>query len=99
MRMEYIDLSLNDRIADYCARLGLSSEQIVAAQLDKLSYYGEALGIEFDEYVLAPYTEFVGGKSRLVITAKPNTPISIDQINLYKPSDVPALLNLTAEAF
>jgi hypothetical protein len=99
MRMEFIDLSLNDRVADYCARLGLSSEQIVAAQLDKLSYYGEALGIEFDEYVLAPYTEFVGGKSKLVITAKPNTPISIDQISLYKPSDVPALLNLTAEAF
>jgi len=57
------------------------------------------MGIEFDEYVVDPYTEFLGGKSRLVITAKPNEPVSISQIGLYKPSDVPALLDLSAEAF
>lgn len=99
MRIEYIDQSLNKRVADYCARLGLSSEQIVAAQLDKLSHFGKEFGIEFDEYVIDPYTEFVGGKSRLVITAKPTEPISVSQISLYKPSDVPALLDLAAEAF
>ena len=55
-------------------------------------------GIEFDEYVLDPYKEFIGGKSTLVVTAKPNEPITISQIDLYKPSDVPALLNLEATA-
>lgn len=99
MRIEYIDQSLNQRVADYCGRLGMSGEEIVAAQLDKLAQIGKSLGIEFDEYVVDPYTEFVGGKSRLVVTAKPVEPISISQISLYKPSDVPALLDLSAEAF
>ena len=99
MRIEYVDHSLNQRVSDYCGRLGLSGDEIVAAQLDKLAQIGRSLGIEFDEYVIDPYTEFVGGKSRLVVTAKPIEPISISQIGLYKPSDVPALLDLSAEAF
>lgn len=99
MRIEYVDHSLNQRVVDYCGRLGMSGEEIVAAQLDKLSQIGKSLGIEFDEYVVDPYTAFVGGKSRLVVTAKPVEPISISQISLYKPSDVPALLDLSAEAF
>ncbi len=57
------------------------------------------MGIEFDEYVIEPYTEFVSGKSRFVITANPVEPISLSQIGLYKASDVPALLDLSAEAF
>ena len=47
MRVEYIDRSLNTRVTEYCSRLGLTSEQIVAAQLDKLSCIGQAFGIEF----------------------------------------------------
>jgi len=99
LRIEYVDQSLNQRVTDYCKRLGLSGDEIIAAQLDKLAQIGSALGIEFDEYVVDPYTEFVGGKSRLVVTAKPAEPISLSQIGLYKASDVPALLDLSAEAF
>lgn len=99
MRIEYTDHSLNGRVADYCGRLGLSQDDIVAAQLDKLAQIGKSFGIEFDEYVIDPYAEFIGGKSRLVVTAKPVEPISLSQISLYKPSDVPALLDLSAEAF
>ncbi len=99
MRVEYIDQSLNDRVADYCARLGLSQDEIIVAQLDKLQHFGKENGIEFDEYVIDPYTEFLKGKSTLVVTADPTEPVSISQIGLYKPSDVPALLDLSAEAF
>ena len=99
MRVEYIDQSLNDRVADYCARLGLSQDEIIVAQLDKLQHFGKENGIEFDEYVIDPYTEFLKGKSTLVVTADPTEPVSINQIGLYKPSDVPALLDLSAEAF
>ncbi len=98
MRVEYVDQSLNGRVADYCARLGLTEEQIVTAQLDKLQQFGKENGIEFDEYVIDPYTEFLKGKSTLVVTADPTEPVSISQISLYKPSDVPALLDLAAEA-
>lgn len=99
LRIEYVDHSLNQRVADYCERLGLTGDQVITAQLDKLKQIGSSLGIEFDEYVIDPYTEFVGGKSRLVITAKPIEPISLSQISLYKASDVPALLDLAAESF
>ena len=99
MRVEYVDQSLNERVAKYCGRLGLSEEDILVAQLDKLKYFGVENGIEFDEYVIDPYTEFLKGKSTLVVTADPTEPVSINQIGLYKPSDVPALLDLSAEAF
>lgn len=97
MRIEYTDMSLNERIADYCGQLGLSDEQIIIAQLDKLRHFGEKNGIEFDEYLIDPYTDFLHGKSTLIVTAKPSEPVSLSQISLYKPSDVPALLDLSAE--
>ena len=99
MRVEFVDQSLNGRVSDYCARLGLSPDEIILAQLDKLQHFGKENGIEFDEYVIEPYTEFLRGKSTLVVTADPTEPVSISQIGLYKPSDVPALLDLSAEAF
>ena len=97
MRIEYTDKSLNGRVEEYCRRLGLSDEEIINAQIDKLKFVGAQNGIEFDEYVLDPYTEFLGGKATLIVTAKPLEPISLSQISLYKPSDVPALLDLSAE--
>jgi hypothetical protein len=92
------DRSLNKRVIDYCSRRGLSEKEIVQAQLDSFKFVGKEYGVEFDEYVLDPYMEYIGGKSTLVVTAKPNEPIAISQIDLYKPSDVPALLNLEATA-
>ena len=98
MRIVFEDLSLRERVEKYCGQLGMSDEEILTAQLDKLHYMGKVYGIEFDEYVIDPYTEFVKGKSTLVVTAKPREPVSLSQIGLYKPSDVPALLDLSAEA-
>ena len=98
MRVKMTDRSLNQRIAEYCSRRGLSTEEILEAQLDSFEFFGEENGIEFDEYVLDPYKEFLAGKSTLIVTARPNEPIAISQIDLYKPSDVPALLNLEATA-
>lgn len=98
MRVVYEDNSLNSRVEKYCARLGLSAEETKTAQLEKLRYVGDVYGIEFDEYVIDPFMEFLAGKSTLVVTAKPSEPISLSQISLYKPSDVPALLDLSAEA-
>ena len=96
-RLEYVDLSLNQRTAKLCAREGLSESEIQLAQLDSFVASGLENGIEFDEYVVEPYKEFLAGKSTFVLTAKPNQPINLSQIDLYKPSDVPALLNLSGE--
>lgn len=98
LRVELHDDSLNKRVQKYCTTLGLDSEQILAAQLDALQYFGGENGIMFDEYVIEPYKEFLSGKEHFVITAKPSEPVSLSQISLYKPSDVPALLDLSATA-
>lgn len=90
------DLSIIERSEEYCARLGLTPEDIRVAQLDALNYVGESNGIVFDEYVIEPYKEYLDSRSSITFTAKPNEPISLSQIDLYKPSDVPALLNLSA---
>lgn len=98
MHIEFTDRSLNDRVTRYCKQRGLSDAETIRAQIDSFRYVGEENGIEFDQYMIDPYKEFLLGKSTLVVTAKPNNPIAFSQIDLYKPSDVPALLNLAAIA-
>ena len=98
-RLEYTDRSLNRRIRENCERKGLNAEQVLTAQIDAFKQYGVENGIEFDEYVIDPYIEFLKGKDTLVITAEPNEPVALSQIDLYKPSDVPALLKLEASTF
>lgn len=99
MRLEYKDLSFNERVRQNCRKQGLGEEEIMAAQLEAFRQFGIANGVEFDEYVIEPYTEFLKGKSTLVITASPNEPVALSQIDLYRPSDVPALLQLEATAY
>ncbi len=97
LRIEYIDHSHNERVVRYCQSLGLTDEEIFAAQMDTFKFMGAEMGIEFDEYVLEPLEEFLNGGQALVFTADPNDPVALSQITLYKPSDVPALLQLSAE--
>ena len=98
MEIVYSDRSLKDRVSAYCQRLGLSAEETMQAQIDAFRYVGNQAGIEFDEYVMDPYRDFLSGKSTLVVTANPLEPVALSSIALYKPSDVPALLQLSAEA-
>ncbi len=96
MRVEFEDDSLIKRVNKYCDRLGLTPEQTLVAQMDKLDYMGRENGIIFDEYMTEPYKKFLDEKGKLIVTAKPNEPISVTHIDLYAPADVPALLNLEA---
>lgn len=98
MNFVMTDHSLNARVSKYCGELGLSPEQTLQARLDALQFIGENNGIVFDEYFIEPYKEYLAGKNTLVVTAQPTNPINLTQIDLYKPSDVPALLNLSAIA-
>lgn len=98
MRIEFTDRSLRDRVVKYCGQRGLSPQEVRKAQVEAFKFVGEENGIEFDQYMLEPYLEFLEGKSTLVVTARPSEPVAFSQIDLYKPSDVPALLNLAAVA-
>lgn len=98
MRLVFTDRSLKQRVTKYCGQRGLSPEEVLTAQMDAFRYSGTSSGIEFDEYLLDPYREFLECKSTLVVTAQPTKPVAFSQIDLYKPSDVPALLNLAAIA-
>ena len=98
LSLEFTDQSLNERVAKYCGKRGLSPAETLQAQMDAFKYSGESNGIEFDKLILDPYQAFLEGKSKLVVTARPTKPIAFSQIDLYKPSDVPALLGLEAIA-
>ncbi len=98
LSLEFTDQSLNERVEIYCGKRGLSPAETLQAQMDAFKYSGESNGIEFDQMILDPYQEFLEGKSKLLFTARPTKPIAFSQIDLYKPSDVPALLKLEAKA-
>ena len=98
MHAEFTDRSLNERMSKYCEQRGLSEAETMRAQIESLQTFGESNGIEFDQYIIDPFKEFLLGKSTLIISAQPSNPVAFSQIDLYKPSDVPALLNLAAVA-
>jgi hypothetical protein len=98
-RLDYVDRSLHSRIIKHCTEVhGVSVDAMIAAQLDELKTLARESGIELDAMILEPYTEFISGKQRFTVTATPPRPVDLTQIGLYKPSDVPNLLNLMAEA-
>ena len=96
-RLEYQDQSLLEKTRALCRRQGLSDDEILAAELDAFQAAGIENGIAFDEFVVIPYQKFLAGGSKFVLTADPNEPINLSQIDLYRPEDVPALLNLSAQ--
>ena len=98
MHVEITDRSLNERVSKYCEQRGLTAVETMQAQVESFEFFGKSNGIEFDQYMIDPYKEFLHGKSTLVVTAQPLSPVAFSQIELYKPSDVPALLNLAAIA-
>lgn len=98
-RMEYVDRSLAERVMRVCTEeRNLTEDAVIAARVDAFRTVASSSGIVFDQYVMDPYVEFLQGKDRFIITAQPIKPVDLTQIGLYKPSDVPALLNLSAEA-
>jgi hypothetical protein len=98
MRIEYTDQSRNERMVDYCKRLGLSDDEVQTAMLDSFDFLGKDNGVEFNKDIKEQFAEFLGGRETFILTAKPREPLNLSQISLYNPKDVPALLLLEAEA-
>ncbi len=67
-------------------------------QLREVQTLARQSGMELDALIIQPYTDFLLGKQRFTLTSKPTRPVDLTRLSLYKPSDVPNLLNLTAEA-
>lgn len=97
-RVNYVDQSLNGRIMKYCTELDITREDVLAAQLREAHELARDSGMELDAMIIQPYTDFLLGKQRFTLIAQPTKPVDLTQLHLYKPSDVPNLLNLTAEA-
>ena len=97
-RIDYTDRSLNSRIMKHCTELDVTPEDVIAAQLREAHMLALDNGMELDALIIQPYTDFLLGKQRFTLIAQPPKPVDLRQLNLYKPSDVPNLLNLTAEA-
>jgi hypothetical protein len=96
-RLDYVDRSLNDRIMKNCAEQQVTPEDVIAAQLREVETLARNSGMELDAMIIQPYTDFLLGKQRFTVTSEPVKPVDLTRISLYKPSDVPNLLNLTAE--
>jgi hypothetical protein len=96
-RIDYVDQSLNGRVMKYCAEQQVSPEDVLAVQLREVQTLARESGMELDALIIQPYTDFLLGKQRFTLTSKPTRPVDLTRLSLYKPSDVPNLLNLTAE--
>ena len=97
-RLDYTDHSLNERILKYCADQQVAPEDVIAAQLREIEAVARDSGMELDAMITDPYMEFLRGKRRFTLTSAPTRPVDLTTVGLYKPSDVPNLLNLMAEA-
>jgi hypothetical protein len=97
-RLDYVDQSLNDRIVAHCAEQQVTRDDVLAAQLREVQALALNSGMELDAMLIEPYTDFLLGKRRFTLTSAPPKPVDLSRVSLYKPSDVPNLLNLTAEA-
>jgi hypothetical protein len=97
-QLDYVDRSLNGRILAHCAEQQIGADEVIAAQVVEIETLARESGMELDAMLIEPYTQFLRGKQRITITSRPSRPVDLTQIGLYKPSDVPNLLNLTAEA-
>ena len=96
-RVDYVDRSLNGRIMTYCAEQQVTPEDVIAVQLREVHDLARQSGMELDALIIQPYTDFLLGKQRFTLISQPPKPIDLTRLSLYKPSDVPNLLNLTAE--
>lgn len=97
-RLDYVDQSLNSRVMKYCAEQQVTPEDVIAVQLREVQALAAESGMELDALIMQPYTDFLLGKQRFTLLSKPTRPVDLTRLSLYKPSDVPNLLNLTAEA-
>jgi hypothetical protein len=97
-RLDYVDRSWNERVMKHCNELDVTAEDVIAAQLREAHRLARENGMELDELIIQPYTDFLLGKQRFTLIAEPVRPVDLTQLSLYKPSDVPNLLNLSAEA-
>jgi hypothetical protein len=97
-RLDYVDQSLNGRIVEHCKQQQVTHEDVLAAQLREVRALALNSGVELDAMLIEPYTDFLRGKRRFTLTSAPPKPVDLSRVSLYKPSDVPNLLNLTAEA-
>lgn len=97
-RLDYFDRSLNGRIAKHCADEQVAHEDVIAAQIREIQNIARQQGVELDAPLIEPYTDFLLGKQRFTLTAAPPKPVDLTRVSLYKPSDVPNLLNLMAES-
>lgn len=97
-RVDYVDRSLNARVLKHCSEQQVTPEDVLAAQLRQVQKFARDSGMELDALILEPYTDFLLGKQRFTLTSTPVRPVDLTRLSLYKPSDVPNLLNLTAEA-
>ena len=73
-RLDYVDHSLNDRIMKHCAEQQVTPEDVLAVQLREAHELAREAGMELDELIIQPYTDFLLGKQRFTLISQPPRP-------------------------
>lgn len=102
----YTDNSYTQRAVKLCTeRNGGNAQEAREGQLrdflfnlTQFSLSLNELKLEPNEIMLAQYKPFAEKPGTLTFTAEPREPLDISTLQFYKPSDVPALLNLNLQA-
>ena len=96
MTLNYTDQSYTRRQVEYCAGLSkLEVNEYIAAEANqKPVYYGYLWGIVPGPGLLQAYRAFLGNPGKIDLSFELPESVTPETVNLFKPEDIPGLLNL-----
>ena len=76
----------------------MTPEDVIAAQLREAHTLARENGMELDALIIRAVHGLPARQAAVHADRAADRPVDLTHLSLYKPSDVPNLLNLTAEA-
>lgn len=99
MGLKYVDRSMTRRFAEYCAKHeGEALEAHIAGQTAFLQRMLKKNGMELTPDLIQAYQNFLRSPNELIVRMAPLEPVDPSTFHVYKPIDIPALLNMSAQA-
>ncbi|HID49306.1 MAG TPA: hypothetical protein EYP40_06820 [Chromatiales bacterium] len=96
LRITYQDHSYIRRFVKYCSELGNTTEaEFIAAEVEQdPAYFANLLGFVPGPGLRAAYRELLSNPGKIAITMEWPESVDPGNLHLYKPEDIPKMLNL-----
>lgn len=97
LRITYQDRSYASRFVKYCSELGKMSEaEFIAAEVEQgPAYFANLVGFVPGPGLRAAYKEILSNPGKIAVTMEWPEAVDPGNLHLYKPEDIPKMLNLT----